>query len=115
MSMTKPVAENVARTLRLALDEGRWSPDWQQRLVLLDLERALPISIQAGQPELEAMQARLIARPALELLVIGTRAMSQGGFASPSPSDVALFGRPPAPRLAASCDLPLLDGLSRAA
>ena len=67
--MDRTQAERLARMMRLAETQGRWEPTDATGDALILLEQSLSIRIQAGQPELDAMQARLIGRYATDLTV----------------------------------------------
>ena len=99
MTMDDGFAGRVAAAARSMADDGRWVPSAEACGRLLDLERFLAIRIQEGQPALEAMNARLVAAAAAAVLDAASSAMSCGAVASPSPLEIAAFGRPPAPRL----------------
>ena len=115
MSMPRESSDRIARALRSASDERRWTPDAAAKTRLLDLERSLSIRIQAGQPELEAMNARMVDDAAADLLVRVVADMREGRVAMPTPCEMALFGRPPAPVLSVVSSTPLFDGLAQAA
>lgn len=95
MSMTRTTAERVAMVLRRTVDEGRWSPELGDLSRLFDLERLLPIRIQAGQPALEAMNDAMIREAATDVLAAAMRAMAAGGIACPRRCEVVLCGSPP--------------------
>ena len=98
MTIDRDLAGCIATATRIMIDEGRWSPERGDAARLLDLERFLPIRIQAGQPELVAMNDRMIIEAATCVLAAATSAMALGAIARPTPRDVALFGSPPALR-----------------
>jgi hypothetical protein len=95
MHMDRDLASRIAIVARSMVDEGRWSPEPCPASRLLDLERFLPISIQPGQPALEAMNDRMILDAASDVLAAATVAMASGGISRPTPRDVGLFGSPP--------------------
>lgn len=99
MIMDNGLAGRVATVARAMLDEERWQPAREVSDRLLDLERFLAIRIQTGQPALEAMNARLVTDAAASVTEMASLAMSQGVVSGPLPREIALFGRPPAPRL----------------
>lgn len=108
MTMTMQTAERIAMALRRASIDGRWKADAVGHGLLMDLERFLSIRIQAGQPALEAMNWRLIEMLAVALLDLASAAMRDGLISGPTPCDIALFGRPPRPRIVSESDAPLL-------
>ena len=101
MSMPVEMSERVALVARCAVDEGRWTPDHPVRARLFDLERFAAIRIQAGQPALEEMNARLVSEAAADVLAAATAAMAAGLWGGPLPREIALLGAPPSPRAVA--------------
>lgn len=91
-SFTRQHAMILARTARQAVDFGRWLPSLDESNALLGLERALSISIQAGQPELEAMQDSLISGHATDLETLARAAYAAGRIADASLADEQVFG-----------------------
>lgn len=91
-SFTRQHANLLARTARQAVDFSRWLPNLDESNALLGLERALSVSIQAGQPELEAMQDRLILAHATDLETLAKAAYAAGRIADASLVDEQVFG-----------------------
>lgn len=90
--MTVDDARTLAATMRACEDEGRWTPAPAAAGALNGLERQLSVSIQAGQPELEAMRARMISAcgDALGILVRADHAACR--IASPTLDELRLLG-----------------------
>jgi len=88
----RPQATLLARTAREAIDFRRWLPNLAESTALIDLERSLSISIQAGQPELEAMQARMISDQAAHLHALATAAYRADRIAEATMVDEQVFG-----------------------
>lgn len=88
----RPQAMLLARTAREAVDFRRWTPALDESTALVALERSLSVSIQAGQPELEAMQAGMISGQAGELHALATAAYRAGRIAEATPTDEQVFG-----------------------
>ena len=82
----------LARTAREAVDFGRWLPNIAESTALLGLERALSISIQAGQPDLDAMQAGIISDYATELKTLATAAYGAQRISDATMVDEQMFG-----------------------
>jgi len=82
----------LARSAREAVDFGRLLPNLAESTALLDLERALSISIQAGQPELDAMQARIISDASSKLETLAVAAYRAGRITDATMGDEQLFG-----------------------
>lgn len=82
----------LARSTREAVDFGRLLPNLAESTALLDLERALSISIQAGQPELDAMQARIISDASSKLETLAVAAYRAGRITDATMGDEQMFG-----------------------
>jgi hypothetical protein len=90
--MIRQDASTLATMLRRAQDEDRWHPRDDAMQALSGLERNLSISIQAGQPELEAMQASLISQSGDEVMALARADYAACRIASPSLDEMRLLG-----------------------
>jgi hypothetical protein len=91
MQFDRERARLLADTMRGALAEGRWAPDRWIETHLLHLEQALSVSIQAGQPALEEMQAGLIGVHASDLMVHAQGALLDGSLRDPTLTEERLL------------------------
>lgn len=91
-TFNRPQAMLLARTAREAVDFSRWLPNLAESTALLGLERALSISIQAGQPALEEMQAGIISDYAAELQTLATAAYRAQRITDATMVDEQMFG-----------------------
>lgn len=82
----------VAFAARNAVDVGHWQTPLDVVRALVGLECALAIRIQAGQPALEAMNARMAASYADAVVSHARKAIEDGSFECPSPVHEAVFG-----------------------
>lgn len=78
MIVANELGSRMAEAVRLMIVQERWSPDLEAVRALFDLERFLSIRIQAGQPDLEAMNASLICAAATDLIAVVTSALAAG-------------------------------------
>lgn len=84
-------AQTILDTLVVAEQQNRWSPSNEMRQAFDGLAGALLVSIQAGQPRLEAMNDRLICAYGEEVFTLACSDYRACRIASPSLDETRLF------------------------
>lgn len=92
--MERTFAQTMTRTLVQAEAEGRWKPCDEAREALYGVERALAVSIQTGQPALEAMNDGIMSRYGERLMEIARADYAGCRIACPNLAEIRLLGAP---------------------
>lgn len=90
--MNRTDSQSMITILIAAENEGRWTPRSETRQAMNGAEQALAIRIQAGQPDLEAMNDSLLSDHADRLLSEVRADFAACRFASPNLDEIRLFG-----------------------